>query len=266
MSATRYQPQYRQIEQALRERIAILAPGQRLPSDAELCVEFGVSRMTARNAMERLTADGLIRREPGRGSFVAQPTPHRRTNRLMTFTQEMRRAGRTPNSRVLARVLRPSSATEASGLGIPFRQPIVHLRRLRLADGQPVALESAVLVSACANAVMTADLAEGSLHETLADAGFVLSRGTGTISAATATGEDARHFGIRVGSPLLVERRVIVDVDGRRIEMTESRYPADRYALDVHFDLEAPDERPVDRPVDRSAEPVEHRPSIALLG
>src|SRR5204863_1223750 len=112
MSATRYQPQYRQIEQALRERIAILAPGQRLPPDAELCVEFGVSRMTARNAMERLTADGLIRREPGRGSFVAQPTPHRRTNRLMTFTQEMRRAGRTPSSRVLARVLRPSSATE----------------------------------------------------------------------------------------------------------------------------------------------------------
>ena len=241
MTEPGYLPHYRQIEQALRERIAILPAGERLPSDNELCVEFGVSRMTARNAMQQLAADGLIRREPGRGSFVAEAQPHRRTNRLMTFTQEMRRAGRVPSSRVLSRVLRPSTPAEATGLGVPLRQPIVHLRRLRLADGQPIALETAVLVGLCADAVLGADLASGSLHETLAAAGIVLSRGTGTITAAGATGEDARLFGIRVGSPLLVERRVISDGSGRRIEMTESRYPADRYGLDVQFDVEGPD-------------------------
>ncbi|HLQ49522.1 MAG TPA: GntR family transcriptional regulator, partial [Candidatus Dormibacteraeota bacterium] len=96
MSDGTYQPQYRQIEQSLRERIASLRPGERLPSDADLCAEFGVSRMTARNAMEQLAADGLIIREPGRGSFVAERPAHRRANRLMTFTQEMRRAGRNP--------------------------------------------------------------------------------------------------------------------------------------------------------------------------
>jgi len=241
MTEARYQPAYRQIEQALRERIARLPPGERLPSDAELCVQFGVSRMTARNAMERLAVDGLIRREPGRGSFVAQPPAHRRTNRLMTFTQEMLRAGRVPESRVLLRVIRPSSAVEAASLGIPPRQPIVHLRRLRLADDQPIALESAILIGACAGAVMTADLANGSLHETLARSGFVLCRGSGTINAAMASHEDARLFDIRVGSPLLVERRVIEDDRGRRIESTESRYPADRYGLDVQFDVEAPE-------------------------
>jgi GntR family transcriptional regulator len=239
MTETAYQPHYRQIEQALRERIATLRPGERLPSDTELCAEFRVSRMTARNAMQRLAEDGLIRREPGRGSFVARPLAHRRTNRLMTFTQEMLRAGRVPSSQILTRVIRPSSTAEAASLGIPPRQPVVHLRRLRQADDQPIALESAVLIGACADAVMTADLTHGSLHETLGRAGFVLSRGNGTISAATATAAEARLLGIHAGDPLLVERRVIAEEHGRQIEATESVYPADRYALEVQFEVEA---------------------------
>jgi GntR family transcriptional regulator len=194
--------------------------------------------------MQRLAADGLIRREPGRGSFVAEPPVHRRANRLMTFTQEMRRAGRVPSSRILTRVIRPSTTSEAASLGIPAHQPVVDLRRLRLADGEPIALELTVLLGACAAAVMTADLAGGSLHETLGRAGFVLSHGTGTISAAAASPEEARLLGMRPGGPLLVERRVIVDPDGRPIEATESMYPADRYALEVQFEIEARDAPP----------------------
>ena len=67
-------PHYRRIELALRERLATMQPGERLPSDEELCAEFGVSRMTARNAMQRLADDGLVR-----GSRAAGPSwPRRR--------------------------------------------------------------------------------------------------------------------------------------------------------------------------------------------
>lgn len=238
MTEPAYQPQYRQIEQALRERIATLRPGERLPSDAELCAEFGVSRMTARNAMQRLAEEGLVDRHPGRGSFVATPLAHRRTDRLMTFSSEMARRGHVPSSRLLARAIRPSTRAEAASLELPPGEPIVEVRRVRLADNQPIAVESAVLVQACGPAVLAADLEAGSLHAAIHASGFSLRRGTGTVGASAATSEDARLLDVRRGDPLLVERRVILDDDGRRIEATESRYAADRYALDVSFDVE----------------------------
>jgi len=240
MSLPRQVSHWRRIEQALRERIAVMDAGDELPSDAALCREFGVSRMTARNAMRRLADEGLVLRVPGRGSFVAEPPTHRRADRLMTFSREMERRGRVPSSRVLAREIRPCTADEATALGVPVAEPIVVLRRVRCADDEPVAVETATLVGRTASAVMRADLEHGSLHAVLASAGHHLRRGISTITAAAATHEDARLLGLRRGDPLLVERRVILDTHGRRLEATESRYPADRYALDVLFDVEAP--------------------------
>lgn len=231
-------PQYRQIERALRERLKSMPPGERLPSDDELCREFGVSRMTARNAMQQLADDGLVERVPGRGTFSVVPPAHRYADRLMAFSHEMARLGRTPASRMLACEIRPSTPPEAALLGIGPAEAVVLVRRLRLADGVPIAVETAVLVRQTANVVMAADLEHGSLHEALASAGLHLRRGNATISAEAATAEDVRLLAVGKGSPLLVERRVIADPGGHPIEATESRYPGDRYALAVRFDVD----------------------------
>lgn len=237
-------PHYRRIEQSLRVRIAGMRVGEQLPSDAELCTEFGVSRMTARQAMQRLAEEGLVERVPGRGSFVAQPPEHRRADRLLSFSREMERQGRVPSSRILAREIRPATSAAAARLGVNDGDPIVVLVRLRLADGRPMAVESTILDRRVAAVVTSADLEAGSLHEALAAAGHVLRRGSATITADAATREDARLLEIRPGDPLLVERRIIVDRQGRTLEATESRYPADRYALDVSFDVERPTSTP----------------------
>jgi GntR family transcriptional regulator len=233
-------PQYRRIEHALRDRLAGMSPGGRLPSDDELCREFGVSRMTARNAMQRLAEDGLVERIPGRGTFSAAPPSHRHADRLMAFSHEMARLGRTPSSRLLACEIRPSTAADAAALGLRPADPVVVVRRLRLADGVPIAIETATLIRRVADVVMTADLETGSLHETLARFGLHLRRGNATITAEAATAEDVRLLGVPRGAPLLVERRVIADTGGRLVEATESRYPGDRYALDVRFDVDEP--------------------------
>lgn len=238
MTAPTYAPRYREIEQALRARISELRPGQRLPSDADLCAEFGVSRMTARHAMAQLAEEGLVRRDPGRGTFVAEPPAHRRANFLMTFSHEMRRQGRRPSSRIVERVVRPPSETERIDLRVASAERVVDLRRVRLADGRPVAVERAVLASRCIATVMAADLEVGSLHEALIREGMVPSRGKSSIRAEAATRDDAVLLGVATGEPMLVERRLILDQRGRPIESTESRYAADRYGLNVGFSVE----------------------------
>lgn len=233
-----YAPRYREIEQALRARIASLRPGQRLPSDADLCVEFGVSRMTARHAMAQLAEEGLVRRDPGRGTFVAEPPAHRRASFLMTFSHEMLRQGRVPSSRIVGRTVRRPTRGERIDLRIGRADEVVELQRVRLADGVPVALELAVLTSRCIDAVLAADLEAGSLHEALIAAGVVPSRGTSSIRAESAAADDAPLLGVSRGEPVLVERRIILDQRGRPIERTESRYAADRYGLNVGFSVE----------------------------
>ena len=233
-----YAPRFREIEAALRERIARLRPGQRLPSDADLCQEFGVSRMTARHAMSHLADEGLVRRDPGRGTFVAEPPTHRRANVLMTFSHEMRRQGRVPSSRIVERRTRRPTDRERLDLRTDRDSEVVELRRVRLADDEPVCIETAVLSCRCVEAVMAADLESGSLHEALIGAGLVPTRGQATIGAEAAGSDDAVLLGVRPGSPMLVERRLIFDQRAKPIERTESRYAADRYGLNVGFSVE----------------------------
>jgi GntR family transcriptional regulator len=237
----RFVPRYYEIEQALRARIADLKPDSPLPSDAMLCEEFGVSRMTARNAVQRLVQEGIVYRVPGRGTFVAEPPVHRQAGNLLSFTEEMRRRGRVPSSRVLDRVVREPRPSEASRLQLGPDDLVIALRRLRLADTEPMAIEEAVFPAArVATLLESADLEHRSLHDTLVHGGFVPTMGRARLGAEAAGPDDAESLNVPEGSPLLVEKRVIHDQDGRPLELCESRYAGDRYGLDVQFDVELP--------------------------
>ena len=141
------QPHYRLIEQALRERISTLVPGARLPSDAELCAEFGVSRMTARNAMQRLAEDGSDHAQAGprqlrRRAAGAPP----RQSAHDVHARRCAAPGGFPARSVLDPRRPPGFAPpRPTASASPTGQPVVYLRRLRLADGVPMALESTVL-------------------------------------------------------------------------------------------------------------------------
>jgi GntR family transcriptional regulator len=231
-------PRYFEIEQSLRATIAELRPGDPLPSDAELCRRFGVSRMTARHAIERLKAEGLLVRRPGQGTFVAERRAHRQAGRLVSFSEEMRRLGVQPRSRMLHRRVRTATVEEARRLEVPQGVAVVSLERVRIGGERPIAVETAVLRGECAAALEGVDLERTSLHEALVAGGFVPTSGRGFLRAEEARARDARLLGTRRGAPLLVEQRLILDQRRRPLELGETRYAGDRYLLELEFGVE----------------------------
>jgi GntR family transcriptional regulator len=232
-----FTPRYFRIEQALRARIARLRPHDPLPSEAGLSREFGVSRMTARAAMTQVVNDGLAYREAGRGTFVAVPATARRADSLMRFSDEMRRQGRRPSSRLISAGLRPATAGESARLRVGGAARVVSIDRVRCADEQPIAIERALFPGDLA-ALLDADFEGGSLHEAVAALGRTPARGTASLAARNADRADARLLGVTAGAALLVEQRLILDQRGEPLELTESRYAGERYSLDVAFDVE----------------------------
>jgi GntR family transcriptional regulator len=225
---------YQEIERWLRRRVLDATPGDPLPSESELAARFRVSRMTARQAVQNLAAEGLVRRRRGAGTFVAPRPIHRHEGSLMSFTEDMRRRGMKASSRLLEAGLRPATSADLEALRLPDGARVVAISRLRLADDVPLAIEHAALPAECAG-VLADDLETGSLHESLVARGYVPALSRAWIRARIASAAAARLLEIPPRSALLVERRIIYDPDGLPLEHTETTYNAGNYAIDAVF-------------------------------
>ena len=145
--------------------------------------------------------------------------------------------GKVPSSQVVEQARRAANEDETRRLNT---DEVFVLRRVREADGEPVAFETAVFPAARVAELLDRELGTESVFALLAGAGVVPTAGRADIAAEAATLEDARWLGVKRGEPLLVERRLIHDQDGAPLELTESRYVGSRYGLGVDFDVELP--------------------------
>ncbi|HZA05995.1 MAG TPA: GntR family transcriptional regulator [Propionibacteriaceae bacterium] len=223
---------YAEIARYIRGLAAAGVPGDALPSEAELCERFGVSRMTVRQALAELTTEGLVERRRGQGTFVTAPPVHRRPGVFLSFTEEMGRRGLRPSSRLVSAGLDSPRPDEVTDLGLAPGEQVVRVVRVRLADGVPIALEEAALVARLAG-VLDADLESGSLHTELARLGVAPTRAVGTIAARLARAGEVARLDLHPGAALLVELRLLFDQSDAVFERTETRYVADRYVIDV---------------------------------
>lgn len=227
-----FTPIYAQIETQLLEMIRSgrLQPGDLLPSEEELSRIYGISRMTARQALMALKNKGLASRQKGKGTFVTQPKMEKDIAHLSGFSAEMRTLGMKPSSRVLTSETIPASDEVATRLAIQPAQPIFHLCRLRLADNVPLAIEEICLPATRFPGIQKIDFSRHSLYQTLHDRYEVRFGVADEILEARASGRhEAELLEIPLRSSLLVISRVLWSVDGEPIETASSTYRGDRY-------------------------------------
>lgn len=224
---------YEEIAAYIRGLVAAGQPGDRLPSEAELCKRFGVSRMTARQGIAHLAADGLLYRRPGQGTFIADRPVARALGSPLSFTENMRQRGLRATSRLLTAALVEPSPEDVAALQLADSgRRVVLVERLRLADDVPMAIERAVLAPDLTG-VLQADLERVSLHTTMEQHGRVPSRSRAQVSARRSTARERRLLQQSSSGVVLCEMHVITDQDGMPVEHTETYYAAERYVFDA---------------------------------
>lgn len=225
-------PIHVQIHETLKDQIVSnkLKAEEPLPSERELSDKLGVSRMTVRQAMDALRKEGLIYKKTGMGAFVS---PHKldiHTRNLNGFSDEMRRRGMNPTSLLLSMDRVRADGETVKRLDLATTAEVFRLKRLRLVDGMPMAVETVCLPVDLFPGLDKYDFAKKSLYQTLETKyATTFFSAAEDIEASLSDAESSALLGVPKRSPLLIVYRTVFTVDDRPIEYTRSVYRADRY-------------------------------------
>jgi GntR family transcriptional regulator len=210
--------------------ISSSAEGERLPSERELSVAWGVARMTLRRAFDELVTEGLVVRHQGRGTFVARPRMARHLS-MNSFTEEMSKQGRVPSSRILEFRQIRAGVRQARQLRLPVGDPIVRFTRLRLADGEPIGMETTCVAAELVPGLQESDL-YGSWYRLLANKYSIgILHGTSMLEPALLSEREASLLGTVPGKPAFRIETSTYGATGGVVDFEVDIYRGDRYRL-----------------------------------
>lgn len=232
----RQEPIYEQIAAAVRAQIDAgeLKPHTPTPSERSLGDRFGVSRMTARAAIQALEDERYVYRNGRRGTFVSEP---RLELPIGSFTVDVARTGRTPRAKLLIAEPRVPSARLRSALRLGAREKVNYIQRLRFAGDEPIAIENTSIPRRLCPDLLEQDL-EQSLWLLLEQRyGITVARAEAVIQAATPSQDQAQLLALEPTTPAILLDRTVVDGTGRPVEFARDVYRADRASFRVGAQL-----------------------------
>ena len=227
------QPLYYQVMERINRDIEqnIYPVGSRIPSEHELEMQYGVSRVTVRRALTELTAGGRLERKQGKGTFVSVPRIRHDLKRVHSFHDACRENGLVPATRVIHVKEMPADAVDVSELHVPGGSNVVETLRVRFADDEAVVLEKNHFSLAYAY-LEDADLS-GSLYHVLREFGVEPKEGTHDVSMIYATESQAKYLNVKAGDPLMRLHEVIYDQKGRPLHNSVQLIRGDRFVFRI---------------------------------
>jgi GntR family transcriptional regulator len=205
--------------------------GEAIPSERQLSVELGVSRLTLRAALDELVREGYLERRRGSGTFVREPKIAQELT-MTSFSEDMQSRGMRPASRTLSLVTTTAGARLGRFLNVSPSERIVIAQRLRLADSETMAIEELHVPEALVPDLTARDLEQHSFYELLEQRyGIVIAGGIQTIEPTVTNEDESEALGVPLHSPAFLFERTTRDDTGRIVEFVRSIYRGDRYRL-----------------------------------
>lgn len=224
-------PIYIQIHNRLRKAVedGQWQVGDKIPSERELAIQFGVSRMTLRQAVQTLVEEGLLERRVGAGTYVANRKVQERMSGVTSFTELMEQAGKVPSSRTVSYHITAPSLSESEKLQLSPTEQILRMERIRFGNDEPICFEVATVPERLIKRFSKEDVTN-SLYRVLEDeAGLKVGHAQQTVSAMTASERVAEYLNVKRNAPLLRLRQVSFLNDGTPFEYVRTQYVGSRF-------------------------------------
>ena len=221
----------RETRERVLDLIENLTVGDSIPSERQLAGDLGVSRLTVRAALDELVREGYLLRRRGAGTFVAEPKVAKEMT-ITSFSEDMRGRGFTPGSRTLELQVVPAGARLGRILHVSPAEPVIVAKRLRLADGEPMAIELLHVRESLFPGLSAVDLEDDSFYDLLTRRyGIEIVGGEQTVEPTVTDEEESETLGVPLHSPALLFERVTRSPTGEIVEFTISIYRGDRYRI-----------------------------------
>ena len=230
----RNEPSYKRIVRLLDEKIQSgeYKPGDKLPPERDLCEIFGVSRITARQALAELAQRKLVVRHQGQGTFVTRPGVESSLLGFFSISAALKADGRLVSTRVLSSELSLPDKAEAVALGVELDAPVLRVVRVRFVDGDPYALETSTLLSSRFPGLERYDFGVRSLYDVLErEYGTQLVRARETLAPEMLTAEQAEVLNVAIELPALRLIRTTYDSENVATEAAGALIRGDRCQL-----------------------------------
>lgn len=231
-------PLYAQVEAALAAAIAdgTYPPGTQLPNEASLLSTYGISRTTLQKTVQNLISRGLIEIRRGKGTFVSQPRLAQELTELSGFVEDMRAHGRHPTARLLCKQIENANESVARKLLLEAGAPVVHIQRIRIADGTPLSFDETWLPKDIGEKILENDLEVEPIFSLLEQKYDVpLKEAEYRLEAVAADKPVARALEIKTGSPIFLIERTSYSEQGRPVDYEKLYYRGDQIQFVTHL-------------------------------